>query len=809
MIPDNIKKEHIEKAIEEIDREGVRKGRHSSTYDLVYNGKTYPPKLIISIANKYANGLELDPNDFGGGKDTVAFKILESNGFTIKEKSDTLTNDEIKKGIRLLCETSREVEGYYQNDENIVIALNKADKDDLKRCKEYYSSRTGVVIDIRKELIERLINDEKFTVQSLHDIIEKYKKGKETQFRSYKETFSIVFPAITLYGHNKHREFVDSFMQQLIRDLRMSEHVKEVSFDFQGVRQQGSDRYWAAIYNKARENQSKSLQFFFEFYKGEIGYGVYKHEGQSYLKPRENRSPDEFDYKNMLSYFDESKQLLIDDIPNIKNNKEAFSLWLIKKYGQNSGAIGSYVKAIEILSKILSKELFETTDDNYLNSLYNDLIKEQRNPGGKYYHSEAPSYGSNGFYSASIKSYSEFLKQKDYPLAKNIEMSFPLNTILYGPPGTGKTYYTVLRAAEIIENRKMNSYDDALATFKANLHDQIEFITFHQNYSYEDFIQGFRPDTENNNQLTFDRKDGIFKVIADKALKNIEDSERSPVSKRTFEEVFNEFINPLVEGEVEEIEVKMRKVSYFITAITNKSIYFRKESGGIGHTLSIGTLKIMYAAENVLDIQGLASYYSPLLELLLKIGKDSSGKRSEIKRKNFVIIIDEINRANISRVFGELITLIEPDKRSHGAIPMEAKLPSGDPFVVPSNLYIIGAMNTADKSIALLDIALRRRFEFEAMYPKYEIEGQEIYDADILKKINEQIIKSKGHDFQIGHAYFMGENKDLVSRMNKKVIPLLLEYFMNDEKEVKGILYNAGLQVEENSWPIKITGKRA
>jgi 5-methylcytosine-specific restriction protein B len=116
-------------------------------------------------------------------------------------------------------------------------------------------------------------------------------------------------------------------------------------------------------------------------------------------------------------------------------------------------------------------------------------------------------------------------------------------------------------------------------------------------------------------------------------------------------------------------------------------------------------------------------------------------------------------------------------------------------------------MNTADKSIALLDIALRRRFEFEAMYPKYEIEGQEIYDVHILKKINEQIIKSKGHDFQIGHAYFMGDNKDLIPRMNKKVIPLLLEYYMNDEKEVKGILQSSGLAIEENSWPLRITGK--
>ena len=116
-------------------------------------------------------------------------------------------------------------------------------------------------------------------------------------------------------------------------------------------------------------------------------------------------------------------------------------------------------------------------------------------------------------------------------------------------------------------------------------------------------------------------------------------------------------------------------------------------------------------------------------------------------------------------------------------------------------------MNTADKSIALLDIALRRRFEFESMYPKYEIKNQVIYDVEILEKINKQIIKSKGHDFQIGHAYFMGENRDLVQRMNKRVIPLLLEYYMNDEKEVKGILNSAGLIIEENSWPLKISGK--
>jgi 5-methylcytosine-specific restriction enzyme B len=400
----------------------------------------------------------------------------------------------------------------------------------------------------------------------------------------------------------------------------------------------------------------------------------------------------------------------------------------------------------------------------------------------------------------------DLIFKSDYEVITD-SMKFPLNTILYGPPGTGKTYNTVLRAAEIIENRKIDSYKKALAVFQEHLHDRIEFITFHQNYSYEDFIQGLRPDTENDKELTFERKDGSFKIIADRALRNLLVSDQHRAVNKPFEEVLNHFLLRLVEGEVEEIEVKMKKVSYFITAVTNKSIDFRKASGGTAHSLSISTLKRMYESESTLDIQGLTSYYSPLLDVLLKMGKDPKGRKEDVRRKNYVIIIDEINRANISRVFGELITLIEPDKRSHGSIPLEARLPSGDLFRVPSNLYIIGTMNTADKSIALLDIALRRRFEFEAMYPIYEIEDSEIYDVDILQRLNDQIIKTKGHDFQIGHAYFMGENKDLIQRMNKKVIPLLLEYYMNDQKEVKEILSFAGLQIEEGSWPLRITGK--
>lgn len=389
-------------------------------------------------------------------------------------------------------------------------------------------------------------------------------------------------------------------------------------------------------------------------------------------------------------------------------------------------------------------------------------------------------------------------------------MNYPLNTIFYGPPGTGKTYTTIKRAAEIVAERKIDDYDEAKDIFNQQLGETIEFITFHQNYSYEDFIQGLRPDTENDTDLTFNRVDGLFKTIADKALINFRASKSPQTKKNDFDVVFQKFISPLVDGEVEEIEVERKRVLYFITNVTERSIEFRKASGTSSHTLSIRTLNKMYNSESLMNIQGLSGYYSPLLDKLLEMGK-MPGITETVESKNYVLIIDEINRANISRVFGELITLIEPDKRYGRDMHIPAKLPSGESFSVPENLYILGTMNTADKSIAQLDIALRRRFEFEAMYPLYELPEKEIYDDDVLRSINKKIIELKGHDFQIGHSYFMdGDSKwSLKKQMNKKVIPLLMEYFMNDEQEVKDVLNSAGLDIIEGSWPLRISGKQS
>jgi 5-methylcytosine-specific restriction enzyme B len=383
---------------------------------------------------------------------------------------------------------------------------------------------------------------------------------------------------------------------------------------------------------------------------------------------------------------------------------------------------------------------------------------------------------------------------------------FPLNIILYGSPGTGKTYHSVNYALGIIENEEPDAYNgetkeqrkEFVKQFNEYKTDgQIEFITFHQSFAYEDFVEGIKPALEGK-QLSFERRDGIFKIIADRARKNYISAKKDQPKAVVFDEVFERRFTELREGVVDEVEIKMKKSSFFITDITEKSIHFRKSNGESKHTLSINTLNRMFEDEdNKIILGGLMPYYEPLVrDLKAYRSKIKVNKGDRVALKNYVLVIDEINRANISRVFGELITLIEKDKRLDGDNEIRATLPSGEEFVLSPNLFIVGTMNTADKSIALLDIALRRRFNFKAFYP-----DSELIEDEILQKthssLNEYIIEDKGIDFTIGHSYFMNKSEiDLPEIMNDSVIPLLTEYYMSDMHEVQRILQRAKIKTD-------------
>ena len=282
----------------------------------------------------------------------------------------------------------------------------------------------------------------------------------------------------------------------------------------------------------------------------------------------------------------------------------------------------------------------------------------------------------------------------------------PPNQILYGPPGTGKTYSTVSHALAIVDGVKPNAEITEpdrqrfrrlrfkRAADSAPAEGRIAMVTFHQNYAYEDFVEGIRP--------------ALATTGGDRGATSAE----------------------------------------------------------IGYELRPG-----------------------IFRRICEAAKNAGGER-------FVLIIDEINRGNIPKIFGELITLIEPSRRLDADDATTVTLPySGDQFGVPNNLYIIGTMNTADRSIQQLDTALRRRFTFVERMPdpEHELVPEEVSGVNcrkMLRAMNQRIALLMDREHQIGHTYLFDVKtmKQLAGRFRNRIFPLLQEYFYDDWRKIRAVL---------------------
>ncbi|MDE2890827.1 MAG: AAA family ATPase [Gemmatimonadota bacterium] len=410
----------------------------------------------------------------------------------------------------------------------------------------------------------------------------------------------------------------------------------------------------------------------------------------------------------------------------------------------------------------------------------------------------------------------------------------PLNQILYGPPGTGKTWNTADYALAIIEDESVDtiskkSREGNLQRFnELKENGQIEMVTFHQNYNYEDFIEGIRPvlDSVGSGSVEYQLVPGVFRRIVKRADENRRQSELASGESWDIDALIEAFAKSIEERLESREEIKLfppdNKSGVTIAKIHWSSGSFRSvQLGGTvkDHRLTKKVIIRDYGAfyrgeiKSAQDIKptyrstasqhGNAKRYFHLFQKIKQF-HDREWKPEapvSIEKQNYVLIIDEINRGNIAKIFGELITLIEESKRIGRRDATTVRLPNSDEdddeFGVPDNLYIIGTMNTADRSIALLDTALRRRFEFVEMMPDPTLVAEDIEGVDcqkLLEAMNNRIRFLLDREHQIGHTYFMNIHNltTLEAAFKNKIIPLLQEYFYDNWEKIDLVLNRNG-----------------
>ena len=459
----------------------------------------------------------------------------------------------------------------------------------------------------------------------------------------------------------------------------------------------------------------------------------------------------------------------------------------------------------------------------------------------------------------------------------------PTNLILYGPPGTGKTYRTAQEAVRLCGEAAPEDRDELMKRYEElSKEGRIRFVTFHQSFSYEEFVEGLRPETAPNDEhegpvggFRLEPVPGIFRelcAVAEEARKRpkalragfdftgrkfwkmslgrvgqqdsvydraIEDGHISLGYGRdidwsderfaTLDAIRNEwesapreddrpsnyrqlhpFRNELKIGDIVIVPASNRTFravgevvgDYYYEPEGEPTYYHRRRVRWLvvlDEPLPLDTIiEGNFVMKSFYSIPGRRVNHDALARLIQPVADSEGGSADTGEAQQFVLIIDEINRANVSKVFGELITLIEPDKRLGMPNALKVRLPySKREFGVPANLHIIGTMNTADRSIALLDTALRRRFRFEEMAPDTSIPAFVAAEnstglplSDVLNTMNRRIEYLIDRDHRIGHAFFIDckTKADADAVMRDKVIPLLQEYFFDDWNRLAAVL---------------------
>jgi 5-methylcytosine-specific restriction protein B len=726
----------------------------------------------------------------------------------------------VKEKIAKILDLSQQFQPLFDDDDKVVSLLNKLTDDQLipiqKRLEKTNQEKINKIrLKVVNFLLEKGNIDHKEIEAIKSDVNNQYEGNILLAWGSY---FKLFLPFIYRV---KIKEDLDEIAAKIVESLKLTEIIKYKVVDFDGASNFGTDHVWIAIYNKKQPSQKYCWQLYIGFKGENVEYGLLRNldKGPDREAKLDKVSITTFDFNQMISYLDESKNRIIEDDKPIRywkfspgkeacfwqemQNKHIASIgWGDYKFAGknkseitklhstyfddhkidaftiqafNQAQVGDIVFAFEGRKKILGYGVINET------SKYSQEVIIPKSDHHNYLEVdwvilEQPIIMKNMVAMVTFSDISERRMELDKIMVSRVDTSrnettepktnpASVNQILYGPPGTGKTFKTVLEALKILDDLD----DDTELTYseQKELYDnykakgQIEFVTFHQSFSYEDFVEGIRAETNNEGNISYSVKDGVFKKLAIEALfskyetENLPDEEAIKKARLRVDDDDNQ------QGE-SEFDYEHKKS---LLSDPNRPAFVR-DTG-----------------------------------------------------KPFILIIDEINRGNTSRIFGELITLIEDTKRAGTDEAMTALLPySQETFTVPDNLYIIGTMNTADRSLALIDTALRRRFDFIEMMPKTSLiignDGQPlIIDGikiqDMLKTINERIEALYDREHTIGHAFFMKLKdkptiNELASIFRNKILPLLEEYFFEDWEKITQVLGKSGIYKDETLTEIQL-----
>lgn len=448
----------------------------------------------------------------------------------------------------------------------------------------------------------------------------------------------------------------------------------------------------------------------------------------------------------------------------------------------------------------------------------------------------------------------------------------PLNLILYGPPGTGKTYLTAELAVRVCDGTVPKDRGELMARYgELRVLQRIRFVTFHPSFSYEEFVEGIRPSTNDAGQIRYDVRPGVFRKAVTQA-KELYDKRSAPVSQFSLEgrKLFKMSLGDSTKSEdawffpdcldqgyvghgfaadtdfagcdtLQAIRDRYRErhPDALDTDFRFTAVHYLKNECKLGDLMLISDgntkfrgiaevtgsyfyqgqtqfpqrrgVKWLWTSDESLPVENLFSKRFSQMSIYLMdqsaikwdaVRELLNPRRASGLAPNCVLVIDEINRANLAKTFGELITLLEPSKRMGQADEQVSELPYSQlPMSVPPNLYVIGTMNTADRSIALMDTALRRRFTFREMPPRAELLSTDVDGIDLqalLVAMNARIEQLFDRDHALGHTYLMGVQTfaELSERFRGQIIPLLQEYFFDDWGRIQLVFQDVGEPAE-------------